>query len=319
MNIDRAAKPASPSTPSTPHLRHDLARCRPTPPSKPAGSSPASPAVAAEVDRALADYRFDEAANAIYQFFWGELLRLVPRTRQAPPQLRPTAPTTAKPPRSLADARSASSKPPCACSRPFMPFLTEEIWHALYARSAAPREVHRPHPLPQPADFPADDAAVQRDGRPCRSSSSPSARLRKELGVPEKEATPILLYAAPTAIDRRSPRPTPTCSPAWPASAPSSSPPQPLTGDNARSTASFDVAVVYERQIDIPAERERLTKDLAKYEKGLAAAEQPARQRSLHGQSSRPHRRRPAQAGRRNTASSTTRPSPPSTALPPNS
>jgi valyl-tRNA synthetase len=33
------------------------------------------------------------------------------------------------------------------------------------------------------------------------------------------------------------------------------------------------VSVVYEKQIDVPAERERLTKDIAKYEKGLAAAE----------------------------------------------
>ena len=33
------------------------------------------------------------------------------------------------------------------------------------------------------------------------------------------------------------------------------------------------MAVVYERQIDVPAERERLTKDLAKLEKGLTASE----------------------------------------------
>lgn len=46
----------------------------------------------------------------------------------------------------------------------------------------------------------------------------------------------------------------------------------PLSGSNARSTPDFDVAVIYERQIDIPAERERLTKDLAKFEKGLEAA-----------------------------------------------
>ena len=39
------------------------------------------------------------------------------------------------------------------------------------------------------------------------------------------------------------------------------------------STPDFDVAVIYERTIDVPAERERLTKDIAKYEKGLAAAE----------------------------------------------
>jgi valyl-tRNA synthetase len=47
----------------------------------------------------------------------------------------------------------------------------------------------------------------------------------------------------------------------------------PLSGANARSTADFDVAVIYERLIDVPAERERLAKDLAKYEKGLAAAD----------------------------------------------
>jgi valyl-tRNA synthetase len=34
-----------------------------------------------------------------------------------------------------------------------------------------------------------------------------------------------------------------------------------------------DVVVEYEAQIDVPAERERLTKDIAKYEKGLASAE----------------------------------------------
>jgi valyl-tRNA synthetase len=34
-----------------------------------------------------------------------------------------------------------------------------------------------------------------------------------------------------------------------------------------------DVAVIYEKKIDVAAELERLTKDIAKYEKGLAAAE----------------------------------------------
>jgi valyl-tRNA synthetase len=35
----------------------------------------------------------------------------------------------------------------------------------------------------------------------------------------------------------------------------------------------FDVILAYERTIDVPAERDRLTKDIAKYEKGIAAAE----------------------------------------------
>jgi valyl-tRNA synthetase len=48
---------------------------------------------------------------------------------------------------------------------------------------------------------------------------------------------------------------------------------EPLTFGKTRSEANFDIAIDYEAQIDIPAERERLTKDIAKYEKGIAAAE----------------------------------------------
>jgi valyl-tRNA synthetase len=44
-------------------------------------------------------------------------------------------------------------------------------------------------------------------------------------------------------------------------------------GLSKRSTFNFDVAVVYEKKIDVAAETERLTRDIAKYEKGLAAAE----------------------------------------------
>jgi valyl-tRNA synthetase len=39
------------------------------------------------------------------------------------------------------------------------------------------------------------------------------------------------------------------------------------------SNPNFDLGIVYERTIDIPAERDRLTKDVAKYEKDLASNE----------------------------------------------
>ena len=49
---------------------------------------------------------------------------------------------------------------------------------------------------------------------------------------------------------------------------------QPITYEtDGASEANFDLAIDYEATIDVPAERERLTKDIAKYEKGLAAAE----------------------------------------------
>jgi len=40
-----------------------------------------------------------------------------------------------------------------------------------------------------------------------------------------------------------------------------------------QSVGPIDLFLEYEKQIDVPAERERLTKEIAKYEKGLAAAE----------------------------------------------
>ncbi|HEY1897840.1 MAG TPA: hypothetical protein VGG62_16285, partial [Terracidiphilus sp.] len=40
-----------------------------------------------------------------------------------------------------------------------------------------------------------------------------------------------------------------------------------------RKGIAWDVDVIYESTIDVAAERDRLTKDIAKYEKGLAAAE----------------------------------------------
>jgi valyl-tRNA synthetase len=39
------------------------------------------------------------------------------------------------------------------------------------------------------------------------------------------------------------------------------------------SETGFDVEILFRRTIDVPVERNRLTKDIAKYEKGLAAAE----------------------------------------------
>ncbi len=95
--------------------------------------------------------------------------------------------------------------------------------------------------------------------------------LRKELSVPEKEAAPIRLHATPEIVALAQSNTDMLARLCRVSSVDSAA--ESLTGNNARSTSSFDVAVLYERQIDVPAERERLAKDLAKYEKGLAAAE----------------------------------------------
>ncbi len=231
-------------------------------------------AVCAEADRALAAYRFDEAASAVYQFFWGELcdwylelvkLRLDFGDPAAEQSTHVRNEQTAISLATLSGVFETSLR----LLSPFMPFLTEEIWHALYIGQPPAKSIALTR-FPQASDLPSDSAA-EAAITTLQELVVTVRGIRKELGIPEKEAAPIQIHgnnrtlalvdanadmlarlARVSAVELAATLPT---------------------GANARSTSAFDVAVLYERQIDVPAERERLTKDLAKYEKGLAAAE----------------------------------------------
>jgi len=79
-------------------------------------------ATTVEVREALSTYRFDDAANALYQFFWSEFCSRYIEIAKL--RIKPTAVDTT----TLLAVFEASLR----LLSPFMPFLTEEIWHALY-------------------------------------------------------------------------------------------------------------------------------------------------------------------------------------------
>jgi valyl-tRNA synthetase len=231
--------------------------------------------VAAEVDRALGQYRFDEAANAVYQFFWGEfcdwyleLIKLRLDFTNEEQQNLPGLITLG----SLLTIFGAALR----LLSPFMPFITEEIWQsypdlfaALGGGEAGIKSIALAH-FPRAADFPTDAKAESEMGLLQELITTVRA-IRKELAVPEKESAPIQINAATEVAalaQTHSDILARTCRVSAVEIAPNA-----LTGNNARSAPSFDVAVIYARQIDLAAERERLTRDLAKYEKGLTAAE----------------------------------------------
>jgi valyl-tRNA synthetase len=223
-------------------------------------------AVSAEVARALSDYRFDEAASAIYQFFWGEFcdwyLELVKlRLVFDIPVNDDTAVTLA----SLLSVFEAALR----LLSPFMPFLTEEIWHALYAGAPPAKSIALTR-YPQAADFPSNEKTIAAM-ETMQELITTVRGLRKDLNVPEKEATPIALHAGARVLALTGAHADMLGRLARVSAIEFSN--EPLTGNNARSTPSFDIAVVYERQIDVAAERERLTKDLAKFDKILTGNE----------------------------------------------
>jgi valyl-tRNA synthetase len=221
---------------------------------------------AATANASLTDYRFDEAANHIYQFFWGDLcdwyLEIV-KLRFNFDDPADKAATSAALTTLVAVFESA-----LRLLSPFMPFLTEEIWHALYAGNPPAKSIALTL-YPQASDYLGDPVSIiQMD---VTQSVIVSVRaLRKELGVPDKEFVPIRIASRTNKIghladdDQFISRLARVREVAYVPH---------LSGAQIRSTPDFDLEVIYERQIDVPAERERLTKDLAKYEKGLAAAE----------------------------------------------
>ncbi|SNT21218.1 valyl-tRNA synthetase [Granulicella rosea] len=221
----------------------------------------------AAVDTALAAYRFDEAANAVYQFFWGDLcdwyLEMV-KLRLNFNEGADLAATEAS-----LTALVAVFEAALRLLSPFMPFITEEIWHALYQGKPPAKSIALTR-YPLAVDVYADEPSVPAMEQ-LQQLIVTVRGLRKEMGVPEKEAAPILIHGSAQVTEMAIANADVLAKMARVSGVSPSV--EPLTGNAARSTASFDVQVIYERVIDVPAERERLTKDLAKYEKGLLAAE----------------------------------------------
>ena len=238
---------------------------------------------AANVNQSLENYRYDDAANEIYQFFWGSFcdwyleivkLRLIfdDPTKRHETQAALTT---------LVSVFEASLR----LLSPFMPFLTEEIWHALYEENDLPDKSIALTCYPKScyvwdaktisAQHPYDKSAFETvyEMTALQNVISAFRALRKDSGVPEKEFVTGQFYSDPMRekyvsyvvthhgdIFRQLAKVKVVRL-------------EPLTYGKTRSEANFDIAIDYEAQIDVAAERERLTKEIAKYEKGLISAE----------------------------------------------
>ncbi len=220
---------------------------------------------AAEVNAALGQYRYDDAANLIYQFFWGDFCDWYLEVVKIRLQFGAAADHAA-----AGDALRtllATFESSLRLLSPFMPFLTEELWHALYDGKPPAASIAL-------ATYPA---AARIDTGVCAQMSevqeliSTVRAIRKELGVEERASVPVRVRASSNtehtlrdarAIVERLARVSEITYGS-----------ETLEGAGIRSTLGFDVQVIYEKQIDVAAESERLGKELARFEKEQAGAE----------------------------------------------
>jgi valyl-tRNA synthetase len=215
------------------------------------------------VNEALETHRFHEAANQIYDFFWGEFcdwyIELIK-------------------PRLLDGAEQQSAR--IACSNllsifdaslrllhPVMPFITEEIWQAIYDNKPPLQSVALA-PYPQ-ADDRQFDLAAETEMAILQDLIVSVRNLRAELKVEQKQRVPIQVFTEEAEIRKLIEQNQGSV--------------ERLAGiekiefvknslaklSGARHTARFDVHVIYERKIDIAAERERLKKELEQIEKEI--------------------------------------------------
>ena len=219
-----------------------------------------------ESDQALEDYRFDDAANIIYQFFWGSFcdwyLEIV-KLRLDFSETADTAQTKAAL-TTLVSVFEAALR----LLSPFMPFLTEELWHALYDGNPPAKSIALTR-YPQAAV--ARDAAALEAMALLQSLIVEVRGLRKEIGVEEKITVPIevqtnaatqaTITGNATMVERLARVSEIRCVSAISA------------GLAKHSTPEFDVAVIYERTIDVAAEREKLRKEIEELNKHIASAE----------------------------------------------
>jgi valyl-tRNA synthetase len=223
---------------------------------------------AREVNQALKDYRFHEAANIIYQFFWGDFcdwyLEVV-KLRLDFNSVDSKAVTQSALATLIGVFESA-----LRLLSPFMPFITEEIWHALYDQRAPAASIALTrYPMPESEHI---DASIEKQMATLQELIATLRALRKDLDVPEREQV-AAYFLSSESVDRIF---LDNADIIQKLARISSFEPESLwtlASTNTRTTAPFTAGIRYEKQIDVAAERERLTKKLEQYEKSLASAE----------------------------------------------
>ena len=243
---------------------------------------------AIQVNQALDIYRYDDAANVIYQFFWGafcdwylEIVKIrLDFSSSGDKAATKLALTT------LLQVFEASLR----LLSPFMPFLTEELWQAVYQDNAPYRSTAlAKYPTLEREEFAENNGRAILAGTFSHMSHLQNLmnvvrNWRKSAGVPDKDLIPITIASsqmddgAREAFDqnRDAIQKLARVSEIKLIGRSDLDRNEAVLGvfqGNLIQQPFFDVFLSYKREIDVAAERERHLKDIAKFEKNIASSQ----------------------------------------------
>ena len=218
--------------------------------------------VTAQVNEALQNFRFHEAAQASYQFFWGDFCDWY--IEWVKPQL-------SDPDREIAVAAwrniFAALEAALRLLHPVMPFLTEELWHKLPQREGA-----RSIALERFPDARANwaDTAADADMALLQDIVIAARNIRAEMKVDAKRKVPAeLSIANPLAAKLVAQNIGPISQLATLSGLRVSNERMNSDGRAVRSTALFDIGIAYGEAVDKEAEAARLTKEIERLAKDI--------------------------------------------------
>jgi len=223
--------------------------------------------VTGEVNEALKTYRFHEAANRIYDFFWGEFcdwyLELI-----KPRLMESAAPETAR----LACANLVTLfEASLRLLHPVMPFITEEIWQAMYDGQPPAKSIAlAAYPV---ADESKVNLASETEMAVLQDLIVSVRNLRAELKVEPKVKVPVELFVQEPSIRAMIEQNMAAVERLGGVESAQFVSTSLANRAGARGTARFDVHMIYEKKIDVAAETARLGKELDKVEKQLASSQ----------------------------------------------
>jgi valyl-tRNA synthetase len=222
--------------------------------------------VSGQVSDALENFRFHEACQIIYQFFWGDFCDWY--IEWVKPQLVDANREVAIPAwRNIFAVLDAALR----LLHPVMPFLTEELWHKLpqpaEARSAALDKF--PEPRASWADSAADDAMAT-----LQEIVTAARNIRAEMKLdPKRKVAADFSTANPALRALVEENMDPLLRLAALSGLQISSGHLDATGAAVRSTALFDLRIAYGDAVDKPAEIARLKKVIEPLAKAIESGQ----------------------------------------------